>query len=271
MKKTAKKDVRVCSNGAQLKVDVVIPTIGETSLSLCLQAIEKSMRVNRIILVGPEDLRSRFKDWKKIMIVVSNSKNVGKKRDLGLEYVTTKYYASIDSDVIVNKRWFDWCMQTIVKERVAACEGYGKGSQRNVRILMEDFKNGKDWVGLGNTLLRTDVIRKVGMPEKKYAEDHELVRRIRSIGYKWILNLNISCQHLVSDVGYWKHRAKWGEIAGIEAFELTQWLRTVAWTHSKCLLRNKLSDCLFFCISEYFCLYGYLKGVIKRKLNISNV
>lgn len=264
MTKVGENNGRVCGNNDSIKVDVLIPTTGESSLDFSLWAIEKSMSVKHIILVGPEDLRSRFKDWENVIIVVSYVKNVGRKRFLGLEYVTTEYYASIDSDVIVNEKWFRWCIQTIVKDRVGACEGIAIDIGKHIRrVYQQDIKHGKSWLGLGATMLRTDIVRRVGMPEKKYAEDKELRHRIISNGYKWIFNPNVTCQHLVTDVMFLRHQARWGEVGGKDSFELTTWLRRVGGLLTKGLLKYKLSDCIFLCTAEFFLLYGHLKGMIK--------
>jgi hypothetical protein len=263
---TSFDDVRSCDTDT-LRVDVVIPTRGEPSLSSCLQAVEKSMRTNHIILVGPRNLQSKFKDRKRILFVPSDSTIVGKNRSLGLEYVTTKYYASIDSDVIVNKEWFDWCIRTITKEKVGACEGFYRDVGKRARILMKDFANGKDWLGLGNTMLRTDIVRKVGMPQRRFMEDYALVCRIRGIGYQWIFNPKITTKHLESELDYLKKRVRWGEIGGQDVLQPKIWSRNVLGLLTKGVKRYGLFDSLFYCIGELLVLYGYLRSELKQKID----
>ena len=248
-----------------MSVDVVIPTRGEPSLNSCLLALEKCMRINHIILVGPKNLQSKFKDQKDILFVPSNVTNVGKNRSLGLKYVATKYYASIDSDVIVNKEWFEWCMRTIANEKVGACEGFYRYIGRRARILVKDFAKGKDWLGLGNTMLRTDIVRKVGMPQNRFMEDYALVCRIRSIGYQWILNPEITTLHLESDLDYLKKRVRWGEIGGQDVLQPKIWSRNVIGLLIKGPERYGLLDTLFYLIGEWLALYGYLRSKLKQK------
>lgn len=90
------------------------------------------------------------------------------------------------------------------------------------------------------------------------------MHRIESIGYKWIINPNVTCQHLATDVMYWQHRARWGEVGGSDSFKPTLWLRLVLGLSTKGLLKYKLSDCIFLCVGEFFLLYGHSKGMINR-------
>lgn len=247
-----------------LSVDVVIATRGEPSLSRCLLAVEKSMPINRIILVGPKSLQSKFENQKKVLFVPSSYTSVGKNRSLGLRYVTTEYYASVDSDVIVNKEWFDWCIRTIKKDKVGACEGFYRHDGRRARILMKDFRDGKDWLGLGNTMLRTDVVRRVGMPHNRFKEDYALVCRIRGIGYKWIFNPKITTLHLESDLDYLKKRVHWGEIGGQDVLQPKIWLRNMLGLFTKSLRTYGILDSLFYSVGEWLVLYGYLRRILKQ-------
>ncbi len=247
-------------------VDIIIPTLGEPALDLSLQAIEKCMNVNRIILIGPEHLKLKYKNWSSIDVVVSDA-NVGCKRSIGVDNVRTKYFACVDSDVIISKEWFDWCIKTISDETVGACEGFGKELGPHIsRIRFREFERGKDWLGLGCAMLRTDVVRKVGMPQKAYAEDLELMRRIRGVGYKWICNPYLTVQHLVTDVMYWKHCAKWGERGGSETMTPAQWVRSILGSFTKNLFIYQLSDCLFLFAAQLFLFNGYIKGLINKKI-----
>lgn len=249
------------------KVDVVIPTMGEPSLRCCVDSIRKNMAVNKLILVAPKILDSlvQFPD---IEWIICDERNVGKKRALGLKRVTTPYYASIDSDVLITRKWYNWCMATIRRKGVGACEGFPQDLGKYYpKILLDSIRNGGH-AGLGNTMLKTSVVRMVGMPENRYGEDWELRLRIERTGNKWIMNENVICYHLKSDVDVLKSDAKWAEIAGKEALNPLDCLRAIGWTFTKCILKyNSPGVCLFAFCNQLFLLYGYWKGVIKRKLS----
>jgi len=87
------------------KTDVVIPTRGEPSLQSCLRAVTKNVLFNRIILIAPTKFfKDLLKDFRGLTLALPDEKNIGKIRALGLGYVTTPFYGSIDSDVLVTKR-----------------------------------------------------------------------------------------------------------------------------------------------------------------------
>jgi hypothetical protein len=191
---------------------------------------------------------------------------VGVKRSLGLQAVQTKYFACVDSDVIVNRKWFDWCMKTISDERVAVCEGFGKDIGKHAgRFRLAEFRYGKDWLGLGCAMLNTSIIRKLGMPEVPYAEDKELHQRVLAAGYLWIFTADVLCQHLITDLIYWKHCVRWGEKGGNVTLTPLRWVRNIAGIVLKGFKTYKWSDCVFLCVGQCFMLYGYSKGLMKKK------
>ena len=120
-----------------MKVDVLIPTLGEWALPFCVESVRRRIPVNRLILVGPsndEKVRSLAD-----IFVPSNEKNVGKARAKGLEYVKTDYYASVDSDLILSPHWYMWCVKTIQPKDVGACQGSAKTVGRISGRMEEDF------------------------------------------------------------------------------------------------------------------------------------
>lgn len=192
-----------------MKVDVVVPAYNsERTLSRCLDGIRDCVNVNNLIVVYSES-KDRILEIarRKGNLVLSVPKgNIGLARAVGLHEVKTLYYASIDSDVVVNKEWYEWCLGTIEQKGVAACQGFAKPVGRIYGNLYEKFLfkgmglRGRGFLCLGNTMLRTGVVKKVGMPCLHVGEDWELRKRIQRIGYNWISNINIRTTHLKTDI-----------------------------------------------------------------------
>jgi hypothetical protein len=200
------------------KLDVVIPTKGEWTLPYCIRSARHAIPINNLILVTPSFLKDEAGKVGDVVVVL-DEKNVGKARDEGLKKVETPVYASIDSDVQVTPRWFEWCWKTIRQSDVAACQGYARTqSKYYAPIQIEYIKRGgkydEGFCCLGNTLLKTDIVRKVGMPRIRVEEDWELRLRIEKAGYKWVSNLDIVCPHLKTDLDVWKHAVWWGKMGG---------------------------------------------------------
>ncbi|MCJ7635147.1 glycosyltransferase family 2 protein [Candidatus Bathyarchaeota archaeon] len=88
------------------RIDVVIPVKNEAfKLQCCCKHIRKYLPVNNLIIVVSPSKDNTFqvaKDYGNIVIQDEN-KGVGCARAIGLEKVKTKYFASIDADIIVQR------------------------------------------------------------------------------------------------------------------------------------------------------------------------
>lgn len=248
------------------RIDVVIPTMGEPSLYYCLKSVRRSMQVNKIILVCPGSAERSLGEVGDARVVLCDESNVGRARAQGLEYVSTPYYASVDSDVIVNRKWFEWCMKAIKENDVAACQGFLSSVGRHTdRMLRHTLKHGY-YADLGNTILKTNIVRAVGMPEKAYQEDRELKLRIENRGCKWVINASILCEHLRSDLDTWRHAARWAALTGVDPYSF---LNRVQWAFTEVLLKYGATDCLFVICSELFRLCGYWGGFLRHDIHLA--
>lgn len=213
----------------RLKIDVVILTIGEWCLPLCIKRVRKYISVNKLILVGPKSLGQDVQSLADIFVPF-DERNIGKKRAKGLRYVKTEYYASIDSDVLINPQWYSWCVKTIQAEDVGACQGYARSIARISGQIEEARERrsclfGRGIVGLGSTLLKTRVVKQVGMPEFSVNEDWHLRLRMEQAGYRWVWNINLVSIHLKTDVDVWKQhisRGKMGKLRPVFTYGFTQ-------------------------------------------------
>ena len=196
-----------------MKVDVVIPTRNEPTLSRCIKAVRENIDVNRIILVS--DRENPLGD----LNIILEKGNVGEARALGLQAVNTPIFASVDSDVLVTPEWWAWAKETIMDPQNGAVQGYAAPEGNRYRTIQTNFikrggQFGRGFCCLGNVLLKTDIVRKVGMPTIRVGEDWELRNRIEAIGYRWVSNFDIWVPHLKSDRDVLHHSIWWGKMGG---------------------------------------------------------
>lgn len=199
-------------------VDVVIATKGEWTLPYCVKSVREAMKINQLIIVAPTKVVENVANLATIVIPF-DERNVGKARAEGLKFVETPKYASIDSDVLVTREWFNWCTKTIRTDGVAACQGYAKPVGKYYPVIQEKWiRNeggmyGKGFCDLGNTMLNTEIIQNIGIPLLAVGEDWALRLKLERAGYKWVSNIDLACQHLKTDVDVWHRAAWWGSIS----------------------------------------------------------
>ena len=118
---------------------------------------------------------------------------------------------------------------------------------------------------LGNTLLKTEIVRKVGMPLILVEEDWELRNRIEAIGYKWVTNFMIWVPHLKSDVDVLRHSIWWGKMNGKmgKPTPYLVYLRRFGY-HSLLGLLTLNENHLWIATNNLASLYGRLLGQLDK-------
>jgi len=199
-----------------MKIDVVIVVKNEAfKLQMCCKELLKRVPLNNLIIIVGKSKDNTLVTAQKYanIILEDENKGVGYARRLGLEKVETEYYASVDSDVILSRDWFSWCINTIQKPRVAACEGYPRPLGAHYAELQR-FGLMQGYCSLGNTMLRAHVVREVEMPLVCWGEDYALKERLESRGYNWVVNPDLVSIHLVNDMDMVRHCVNFGVSLG---------------------------------------------------------
>jgi glycosyltransferase involved in cell wall biosynthesis len=205
-----------------MKIDVVIAVKNDASkLNTCCTELMKKVPINNLIIVVGRSKDNTLETANKYanIIIEDENKGIGHARSLGLEKVETDYYASIDSDVIISGSWYNWCIRTIKKPRVGACEGFqypiGTNFQKVLTMWSKEWRKDLTHIiggSLGNTMLRTDIVREVGMPFERSWEDIALRKRLVSKGYRWVINYDLLSTHDVSDIEILLHTLHWSKL-----------------------------------------------------------
>jgi len=166
------------------KIDVIMIT--KNSLNPCLKesldSIFKNIPVNRLIVVdsfssdGTVDL---IKKYEKVKIIRKDCKR-GRARQAGIKEVKTKWFAFVDSDVVLAENWFNKIKKYITPE-VGAIEGNVKiwGRIQKIRPMGRAYTN--------CTLVRTSLVKDIKIPEEMSVFEDQLIRKhIEKKGFKWL-------------------------------------------------------------------------------------
>lgn len=204
------------------RIDVVVPVRSAEGseyqkLMICTRAIRARIPVSRLIMpsANPNSkTKQRISELADVPVFDENATGAGRCRNAGLREVTTKYFASIDADTAVRKEWYPWCIGNIRNPNVAACQGYSKPLSRLWdRYVRRDALDIGTYADLGNTLLRTDVVREIGIPSEPMLEDHILHDRMRKKGYLWLVNRDLISDHLLNEHDVLRHRYWYGKFS----------------------------------------------------------
>jgi hypothetical protein len=126
-----------------------------------------------------------------------------------MERVDTDWFAFIDDDVKLRPDW--WSTVTgVIGPDVGAVEGlwsyvagdkrvddYARAMARLVKLLgRESWKDRIDRAFTGDTLVRTDAVKGIQMPNIPVWEDEYIRMWVEENGYKWLRTQNVVCDHL---------------------------------------------------------------------------
>jgi len=170
-----------------MSIDVVMIT--KNSLKPCLlesiTSIISNLPLNRLIIVdafstdGTIDLLNTFKNI--VINLIQTDCNRGKAREIGINYVTTDWFAFIDSDIILEKDWFK-LMANNVSTKIGAIEGNVKSKEG---IVQKIKVSGRGYTNC--TLIRTNLVKSIKIPEEMVVYEDQYIRKyIEKKGYKWL-------------------------------------------------------------------------------------
>lgn len=106
-------------------------------------------------------------------------------------------------------------------------------------------------------MLKTEIVRQIGMPTVPVEENWILRLKMERTGYLWISNLDIICPHLKSDVDIWKHAVWWGMMGG--NVHIKNIIREIGYHTTKGLTKYSLTQNLFGISLQLFLLYGLIR------------
>ena len=183
----------------KMKFDICIPTKNsEKYIRTCLDSVINVFgnRIKRIIIVDG------YSDDNTIKIIETfttfpikvyfSSKKLGKVREFMIEKVKTKWFWFIDSDVKVNKRWFDIMISNIEKN-IGAIQGFALPSNALLRKIRMVKRPERGFTS--NTLIRTKAVKGIKLPNIPRGEDDLIKEFIENKGFRWKY-VPAYCDHL---------------------------------------------------------------------------
>ena len=170
------------------KVDVLVPTLKGLRPEF-IQHVRSRMPVHCLLtsaVLGPAKARQEL-----------------------MEKVDTEWFAFVDDDVELRPDW--WPTVTgMIRPDIGGIEGlwsylagdkkvddYSRAMTELVRLLhTESWRERIDRAFTGDTLVRTNAIKGIHMPNIPVWEDEYIRQWVERNGYKWVRTSNIVCDHL---------------------------------------------------------------------------
>lgn len=125
--------------------------------------------------------------------------------ETALKYVTTKFFISIEHDIILSKEWWKKMSEYMKDETVAVAQGVRVATSPVLRKLDEyvierrDEKSKKSCISIDNNLYRTSVLRKFGLNVASHTGSRVV---LEENGFKWLIDRNVISSHIRPNIQY---------------------------------------------------------------------
>ncbi|MFA5364796.1 MAG: glycosyltransferase family A protein [Candidatus Bathyarchaeia archaeon] len=119
-----------------------------------------------------------------------------------VKHVRTKFFVSVEQDVVLAPEWFNIVSRIVDNPKVAVAQGIRVPSEPVLRAIYLDKIENEAYesqlISLDNNVWRTSVIKEIGgFPEDlKFAADRYLYPRILQRGYQWVTDHSIVSIHI---------------------------------------------------------------------------
>ncbi len=142
-------------------------------------------------------------------LLTSSLRGRGKARQNLIQRVDMDWFAFVDTDVRLRPNWWQEVSKT-VRNDTGAVEGlwsyalydrrvddYARAMLRLTRFLRRrGWTERLDRAFTGDTLIRTDAVRSIRIPDLPLYEDEYIRLHVLKAGYKWVRTPTIVCDHL---------------------------------------------------------------------------
>lgn len=170
------------------RVDVLVPTLKGLS-SEFVEHLHSRIPVHCILsssVIGPARARQEL-----------------------MERVDTDWFAFVDDDVRLRSDWWS-AVTRMINDNVGGIEGlwsylagdkkvddYTRAMARFARMLrQESWRDRIDRAFTGDTLVRTEAVKNIRMPNIPVWEDEYIRRWVEKKGFRWLRTANVVCDHL---------------------------------------------------------------------------
>ncbi|MGQ9642166.1 MAG: glycosyltransferase [Candidatus Bathycorpusculaceae bacterium] len=203
-----------------MKVDLVMWAMnGEKYLPSVLKRIEEVIPaedVNQKILVDDHSIDNtvniaREFNWD---VYTNPFGGIPSGANEALRHVKTKYFVSIEQDIILAKDWWEKIPPHMENEKVAIAQGIRVADHKVLKKLDEYIysRMEKDpyrfGVSIDNNIIKTDVVKQLGgFPNMcPTCMDVILMKMLFKSGYRWIIDKKVISRHMRTNIiRYAKH------------------------------------------------------------------
>mgnify|MGYP001171924223 FL=1 len=217
------------------EISIYVPVFnGEKTIKQCLDSIfDQTLIPNKILVINDnstDNTKRILDDYGNSIEVINNEKNEGvsHSRFLAVNYLKTKYIASIDADVVLSKDWLNRVYESLEKNRATLVGGklYEKyvhnpcNYWRSLRLKQnwgeKDILNPNFIFGCNNILNTTNLdLSTIYKHDHEYyrlnGDDTELCRFLRKKNFNLYYDSSAVCFHLQDDnyetlaARYWRY------------------------------------------------------------------
>jgi len=204
-------------------ISIYIPVFnGEKTIKYCLDSIMKqTLKPKKILVVNDcsnDKTKEILENYKNKIEIINNTKNLGISftRNIAVNFLKTKYIASIDADVVIDKNWLRNIFSTIEKYNATWVCGkmYEKYTQNSCNfwrsIRLRQNWGGKDIINpeliFGcNNILKTEflnlnkIYKNSGNYFKTNGDDNELTKYLKKNNHLLYYDSSAVCYHLLND------------------------------------------------------------------------
>ena len=126
-----------------------------------------------------------------------------------LQHVRSKFFVSVEQDVLLGRDWWDIVPRNMDDKTVAVAQGVEISTNRAERGIdnynlkkikkMPLEKRAMLWKTIGNNIYRSEIIKKLGFVDDA-THMTPFYRKITGSGFKWITDVNAISTHLHGDI-----------------------------------------------------------------------
>jgi len=192
-------------------LDVIVLTKNSDKyLNECLESIYKTIPLNNLIIIDSfskdktMNIILKYQRQYKNIIVVNTHALRGKAREIGIGLVKTKWFAFIDSDVIIYTNWFKEVSSYINNDvgLIGSTLPYKISRQKehqDYELAMQSFRKYSLKIRKGtasNLLIRTKLVKNIYIPDFiNSSEERIIISHALKKGYKQIHINKVLCKH----------------------------------------------------------------------------
>jgi len=188
----------------EIMVDLVMwARNSERTLEPVLQRIEevipnKNINQKRFVDFRSEDRTTDIAKKYGWTVYEAKEAGIGSAANEALRHVKTKFFISVEHDVILARNWWEKIPPYMSDPEVAVAQGVRVATNRILRVFDIVYANSKEpYTCIDQNIYNTRIIRSLGgFPVVPIATDLALQEKVFKSGFKWVTDRAVVSLHL---------------------------------------------------------------------------